>query len=75
MLPLPLLKKIKFETLVLENYQINPKISQALGRSLHFLRSNLTGIKLINNNMNDESIAYVLEGIIFNPIRKIYQLI
>jgi len=69
-LPLPLIKKIKFETLVLENYQINSIISKALGRSLHFLGNNLKGIKLINNNMNDDSISFILNGMIYNPIGK-----
>ena len=69
-LPLPLIKKIQFKTLVLDNYQINNKISKALGRSLHFLGNNLKGIKLINNNMNDDSISYILNGMIFNPIGK-----
>lgn len=67
-LPLPLLKKIKYDTLVLDNYQISSEISKAFGESMHLLGKHVTGAKLINNNMKDKDIADFLLGMLYNPI-------
>ena len=73
-LPLPIVKKIKYETLVLENYQISPQIAKAFGRSAYLLGKYLKGIKLINNNLKDQDISFILDGIVMNPIRKYFFL-
>lgn len=54
-LPLPIVKKIKYRSLVLENYQINEKVAKAFGESLQLLGDSIDSIVMSNNNMNDES--------------------
>ncbi|CAI2359327.1 unnamed protein product [Moneuplotes crassus] len=68
-LPLPLLKKIKYSVLVLDNYQLSSQISKAFSNSMYFLSSYITGVKLINNNMKDADIACFLKGMMYNPIK------
>jgi len=67
-LPLPLLKYIKFNSLVLDNYQINHEIAAAFGKSIHFLDSEIKSITLSNNNIEDVDIACILNGALESPI-------
>jgi hypothetical protein len=52
-LPLPLLKKVKFDTFILDNYQINTKVAKAFGETIHLLGSHLRKMKLLKNNLKD----------------------
>jgi hypothetical protein len=52
-LPLPLLKKIKDEAFILDNYQISASIAKALGNTLHYLGRHLNRISLVKNNLKD----------------------
>lgn len=69
-LPLPLLKKIKFGSLVLDNYQINSQVAKAFGRSMHYFGTSIQSITLSNNNMKDEDVAVILQGCLTIPISK-----
>jgi len=70
-LPLPLLKKIKFDVFVLKNYQISHAVAESFGASMHHLSEYLKGIILSNNNMRDNEILLILQGMRFNPIRSL----
>lgn len=52
-LPLPLLKKVRFETFILDNYQINTRIAKAFGETIYLLGSHLRKMKLLKNNLRD----------------------
>ena len=71
-LPLPLLKKLKFQSLVLDNYQMNEQVAQAFGKSIHYLGSAITSITLSNNDMKDQAVAYILEGMLPNAISTLF---
>jgi hypothetical protein len=67
-LALPLLKKVKFDIFVLDNYQISTRIAKSFGKSMQKLGDHLKGVKLVNNNMKDEEMSDILEGMVHNPI-------
>ncbi|CAI2385868.1 unnamed protein product [Moneuplotes crassus] len=67
-LPLPLLKKIKFDAIVLDNYQVTGQISKALGDTIHYLGTYIKSINLTNNNMDDKATSCIINGMIYNPI-------
>ena len=69
-LPLPILKKLKYRSLVLDNYQINLKVATAFGKSLQHLGDSIDSIIMNNNNMKDEAAASVLEGLMKTSVSK-----
>ena len=69
-LPLPILKKLKSRSLVLDNYQMNLMVAQAFGKSLQHLGDSIDSIFMSNNNMKDEAAASVLEGLMKTSVSK-----
>ena len=74
-LPLPILKKLKHKSLVLDNYQMNLKVATAFGKSLQHLGDSINSILMNNNNMKDEATASVLEGLMKTSVSKFFHCI
>jgi len=74
-LPLPLLKKIKFNIFVLKNYQIGHSVVKSFSLSIHHLGEYLKGILLENNNLRDAEIVMILKGMKHNPISNSFSLL
>ena len=50
----------------MENYYMNQGICMALGKALEHDTNNIWVVKLINNDISDESLSYLIDGISWN---------